>query len=108
MAKLKLPPSSRASARRCAGGSAIARRRARRPIGSSRPPRSTSTASATLRRAAEVEELVDRGADRAAGIQHVVDQHDLAAVDGERDLAAAALAVQAERAEVVAVQRTAR
>jgi hypothetical protein len=53
----------------------------------------------------EIEQLVQRGADGAAGMQHVVDQHHLAPVDGERDLAAPRLAVQADAAEVVAVQR---
>ena len=36
------------------------------------------------RRAAEVEQLVDRRADGAAGVEHVVDQHDRRAVDVER------------------------
>ena len=80
------------------------RRRSLRAIGSSRPPRSTSTARRTARGPAEVEQLVHRGADRAAGVEHVVDQHQLAAVDVERDLAAARLAVQADAAEVVAMQ----
>ena len=55
-------------------------------IGSSRPPRSTSTASSHARRPAEVVQLVDGGADRAAGVEHVVDQHDVAALDLERQL----------------------
>src|SRR5687767_6123525 len=56
-------------------------------------------------RAAEVEELVQRRAQRPPGVQHVVDQHHLAFVDVERDLAAARLAVQPDAAEVVAMQR---
>src|SRR5688572_26912952 len=56
-------------------------------------------------RAAEIEELVQRRAQRAPGVQHVVDQHHLAIVDRERDLAAARLPVQPDAPEVVAMQR---
>src|SRR5258706_3421886 len=56
-------------------------------------------------RPAEIEELVQRRADRAARVQHVVDQDHLAAVDGKRNLAAPRFAVQPDAAEVVAVQR---
>ena len=50
-------------------------------IGSSRWPRSTRTASWTALRPAHVVQRVERGADRAAGEEHVVDQHDDLAVD---------------------------
>ena len=74
-------------------------------IGSSRPPRSTSTASSILRRPAVVEQLVDRGADGAAGVEHVVDEDDVRAFDIERNVASAlAPLVQAALVEVVAVE----
>ena len=50
-------------------------------IGSSRWPRSTRTASWTAARPADVVQRVEGGADRAAGEQHVVDQHDDLVVD---------------------------
>ena len=45
-------------------------------IGSSRPPRSISTQSSDAPRPAEVGALVQRGADGAAGVEHVVHDHD--------------------------------
>ena len=51
-------------------------------IGSSRWPRSTSPTTCTRARAAEVHQRVHRRADRAAGADDVVDQHDDAVVDG--------------------------
>ena len=77
----------------------------RAATGSSRPSRVGQHREAHRARAAEVEELVQRRAYRAAGVQHVVHQDDFAAVDRERDLAAARFAVQADAPEVVAVQR---
>ena len=74
-------------------------------IGSSRPPRSTSTASSIARRPAEVEQLVDRGANAAARVEHVVDQHDRRALDLERQLGALDLRLQALAAEIVAIER---
>ena len=50
-------------------------------IGSSRWPRSTSTASCTAAGPAEVAQRVERGADRAAGEEDVVDEDDEPAVD---------------------------
>ena len=47
-------------------------------MGSSRPPRSTNTASCHAGRTAEVVQLVDDRADGAAGEQHVIDQQDVA------------------------------
>ena len=40
-------------------------------------------------RAPEIEELVERCANRASRVQHIVHEHHLAAVDGKRTLAAA-------------------
>ena len=40
-------------------------------------------------RPAEVDQRVERGANRPPGVQHVVDEQDLAVVDRERDLGAA-------------------
>ena len=53
----------------------------------------------------EVPQLVQRRADGAPGVQHVVHEHDVAPVDLEGQVAAARLAMQADAAEVVAVQR---
>ena len=50
-------------------------------IGSSRWPRSTSTASRTVVGPAEVVHRVERGPDRAPGEEHVVDEYDDLAVD---------------------------
>ena len=47
MSKLKRPAASRASDRRCSRGSVMRAAETTAAIGSSRPPRSTSTASAT-------------------------------------------------------------
>src|SRR5262249_17629090 len=52
-----------------------------------------------------VEQLVHRGAHRPPGVEHVVDYHDVAIVDVEGDLRGLHLAVQADRVEVVAVER---
>ncbi len=58
-----------------------------------------------LRRAAVVEDLVDRGADGAAGVEDVVDDHDRAAVDRELELARVDdRRARPERSEVVAVE----
>jgi hypothetical protein len=67
----------RASDRRCSAGRHDGRGEGGW-MGNSRPPRSTSTASVHAGRAAEVVELVDHGADGAAGVQHVVEQQDVA------------------------------
>ena len=56
-------------------------------IGSSRPPRSTSTQSRIRARPAEVGELVERRADRAAGVEHVVDDDHRRAVEVRRQAA---------------------
>ena len=75
-------------------------------IGSSRPPRSTSAASRMLRRAAVVEQLVHRGADGAPGVEHVVDQDEVAALDFEGDVRRLDLArAGRSRVEIVAVER---
>ena len=50
-------------------------------IGSSRPPRSISTQSRMRRGRPKSAQLVERGADRAAGVEHVVHDHDGAAVE---------------------------
>ena len=49
-------------------------------IGSSRWPRSTSTASCTARGSAVVADRVEGRPDRATGVEHVVDEHDGGAV----------------------------
>ena len=56
-------------------------------MGSSRWPRSIRTRSCTLLGAAVVEERVERRADGAAGVEHVVHQDDVAAGDVEADVA---------------------
>src|SRR2546423_3023227 len=56
-------------------------------------------------RAPVVEKLIHRGAHRAAGIEHVVDQQQIPAGDIERDPAALGIVVQALRVVVVAVER---
>ena len=84
-------PATACRSRRASGAGAC--RRAPRParrtycaaIGSWRPPRSASTASAMLRRPAVVEQLVHRRAHRAAGVEHVVHQQQVASLDVERD-----------------------
>ena len=55
-------------------------------MGSSRWPRSQRTASCTRLRAAVVEERLDRGTDRAAGEEDVVDEDDGAAGEVEVDV----------------------
>ncbi len=55
-------------------------------------------------RAAVVEQLVERGADGAPGLQHVVHQHDVAIVHGHRQVRGAYLRVHADAGEVVAVE----
>src|SRR5258708_14177523 len=57
------------------------------------------------RRPAPVEQLVHCRADRAAGVQHVVHQQELAAVDVERDLGALGIVMQALLVVIVAVER---
>ncbi len=57
------------------------------------------------RRPAEVVELVDRRADRPPGVEHVVDQDDVPALDLERQLGVAGAGGEAAAGEVVAVQR---
>src|SRR5688572_3077204 len=56
-------------------------------------------------RPAVVEELVHRRAHRAAAVQDVVDQQQIAAVDVEGDLGALGVVLQAARRVVVAVER---
>src|SRR5688572_25859995 len=56
------------------------------------------------RRPAVVEQLVHGGAHRAAAVEHVVDQQQLAAVDVERDLGALRVVLQAACRVVVAVE----
>ena len=55
------------------------------------------------RRAAVVEQRVDRGAHGAAGVEHVVDEHDRVVLEPERQVAGADLGRLA-RGEVVAVE----
>src|SRR5258706_31184 len=57
------------------------------------------------RRPAPVEQLVHCRADRAAGVQHVVHQQELAAVDVERDLGALGIVMQALLVVIGAVER---
>src|SRR6266850_2380616 len=57
------------------------------------------------RRPAPVEQLVHRRAHRAPGVEHVVDQQELAAVDVEGDLGALRIVMQALLVVVVAVER---
>jgi hypothetical protein len=54
-------------------------------------------------RPAEVEQFVEHGADGAAGVQHVVQQHDVRAVDVERQHGLRAGCRQAALREIVAV-----
>src|SRR5919197_1304902 len=56
-------------------------------------------------RSAVIEKLVHRRAYRAAGVEHVVDEEELATVDIERDLRALRIVMQALRVVVVAVER---
>ena len=56
------------------------------------------------RRPAVVEHLVQRRAYGAAGVEHVVDQDQVAAFDLERNLGALDVAVQAARLVIVAVE----
>src|SRR6266852_795675 len=56
-------------------------------------------------RAPVVEQLVHRGAHGAPGVEHVVDHHDVPAVDVERNLGGLHLMVQSGRVEIVAVNR---
>ena len=57
------------------------------------------------RRPAEVGELVERGADRASGVEHVVDDHDVLAVDVDRDLRLPDDRTRSDRLQVVAIER---
>ena len=57
------------------------------------------------RRAAEVDELVEGGADGAAGEEHVVHEHHRAAVDREEDVGALGDRLGGQAREVVAVER---
>jgi hypothetical protein len=57
------------------------------------------------RRPAEVRELVEGGAHRAAGVEHVVDDHHARAVDAAGERRAAHDRARADRLEVVAVER---
>jgi hypothetical protein len=102
-----LPDRRRARAKPDAlvGGQLDRRRRARR--------RDRQLAAAAVdehrerdaRRPAEVVQLVDGGADRPAGVEHVVDEDDVAAVDVERQLGVRGAAREPALREVVAVQR---
>src|SRR5438128_3808576 len=56
-------------------------------------------------RAPVVEQLVHRGAHGAPGVEHVVDHHDVPAVDVERDLRGLHLMAQPDGVEIVAVKR---
>ena len=73
-------------------------------IGSSRWPRSTSTASCTAFGPAVVGDRVEGGLHGATGEEHVVDEHDGRPVDLEVDLADAAWR-HGPQTDVVAVQR---
>ena len=57
------------------------------------------------RRPAEVADRVQGGPDRPAGVEHVVDQDDLGAVDGEGDLGAEQDRPAVAVAQVVAIER---
>ena len=83
-----LPSSSVTSTSTRSPGATVERlaRRRRRWIGSSRPPRSTSTASAMRAGRPKSAQLVERGAHRAAGVEHVVDDHDVLAVERPRQV----------------------
>ena len=56
------------------------------------------------RRAAVIEQSVERGADGAAGVEHVVHQDDVFALDGEGDLGGADDGLDVDGGEVVAVE----
>ena len=57
------------------------------------------------RGSAEVDQLVERGADRAAGEEDVVDEHHGAAVDREEDVGALGDGLRGQAREVVPVER---
>ncbi len=54
--------------------------------------------------AAVIEQFIERGADGAAGVQHVVDQDDVPVIDVERQVGRLHLRVHADAGEVVAVK----
>ena len=74
-------------------------------IGSSRWPRSTSTASCTALRPAVVGERVERGPHRAPGEQHVVDEHDGGAVERRPGCSLRPAGHDRAQPDVVAVER---
>src|SRR5688572_8261584 len=59
---------------------------------------------ADTRRTPVIEELVHGGANRAAGIEHVVDEYERAAFDFERDVGALHVLVEPDGAVIVAVE----
>ena len=90
----KRPASSRASASRCVARQRDARRRDGRLDRQLAPATVDQHRQLHAGRPAEVEQLVDHGAHGAAGVQHVVDQHDVPAVDLERQPVASAPAAR--------------
>ena len=56
-------------------------------------------------RPAEVHQRVERGAHRAPGVEHVVDQHDLAVVERKADVGALHLRLLRRARQIVAVER---
>ena len=84
----------RSSCRRCPAGS-----------GSSRPPRSIEHREGDAPRPAEVGELVERGANRPARVEHVVDDDDVLAVDVDRDLRLSDDRSRSDGLQVVAIER---
>ena len=73
--------------------------------GSSRCPRSISTQSRMRRGPAEIEKAVHRRTNRAAGVENVVHDHEVAAVHGEIDVCGLNDRLRAYGREVVAVER---
>ena len=56
------------------------------------------------RRAAVIEQRVERGADGAAGVEHVIHQDDVLALHGKRDLGGADDRLDIDRGQIVAIQ----
>src|SRR6185369_9236566 len=56
-------------------------------------------------RASEVDQLIERGADRATSVKHVVDQHDVAVLDGAGKIGTIKNWFRADCRKVIAIKR---
>ena len=63
------------------------------------------TAERYRRRPAEVRELVESGAHSAAGVEHVVDDHDVLAVEIPRQIRGTDDRARSDRLQIVAIER---